>query len=229
MNMHPLFGLHWSARLTAWQRQHLALASALLAGIAAAVLLRGSGETPWLAGWVSYCAVYLILIWKLAAHLDANGTRRRAQWIDPGSAMLFGLVTSAACASMVAVALAVDTGRSLQGWPRWGHLTLAVLALTGAWLLIQTAFALHYARVYYRPPQGGDQSARGLAFPGGGEPDYLDFLYYATVVGMTSQVSDVTVHGRRMRRLTMVHGLLSFGFNLVVLAMAVNVFASSLS
>lgn len=163
MNMHPLFGLHWSARLTAWQRQHLALASALLAGIAAAVLLKGSGETPWLAGWVSYCAVYLILIWKLAAHLDANGTRRRAQWIDPGSAMLFGLVTSAACASMVAVALAVDTGRSLQGWPRWGHLTLAVLALTGAWLLIQTAFALHYARVYYRPPHGGEGPVRPRA------------------------------------------------------------------
>ena len=46
---------------------------------------------------------------------------------------------------------------------------------------------------------------------------------------MTSQVSDVTVHGQRMRTLTMMHGLLSFGFNLVVLAMAVNVFASSLS
>lgn len=64
---------------------------------------------------MSYCAVYLVLIGKLAAHLDPNGTRRRAQWIDPGSAMLFGLVTAAACASMVAVALAVDTGRSLQG------------------------------------------------------------------------------------------------------------------
>jgi uncharacterized membrane protein len=221
--------LHWSARLSAWQRQGAALAPALLVGVAAAGLLHGSGETPWLAGWVIYCAIHLGLVWKLVARLDATGTRRRAQWIDPGSAMLFGLVTAAACASVVAVTLAVHTGHSLQGWPRWGHLALAVLALAGSWLLIQTAFALHYARVYYRPPPNDAEPARGLAFPGGMEPDYLDFLYFATVVGMTSQVSDVAVPSRRMRRLTLVHGLLSFGFNLVVLAMAVNVFASSLS
>lgn len=41
---------------------------------------------------------------------------------------------------------------------------------------------------------------------------------------MTSQVSNVTVNGQRMRRLTMVHGLLSFGFDQVALAMTVNVF-----
>lgn len=46
---------------------------------------------------------------------------------------------------------------------------------------------------------------------------------------MTSQVSDVTTRSRPMRRLTLIHGLLSFGFNLIVLAIAVNVFASSLS
>ena len=45
---------------------------------------------------------------------------------------------------------------------------------------------------------------------------------------MTSQVSDVAVASRRMRRLSLLHGLLSFAFNLVVLALAVNVFASSL-
>jgi uncharacterized membrane protein len=46
---------------------------------------------------------------------------------------------------------------------------------------------------------------------------------------MTSQVSDVAVASRSMRRLTLLHGLLSFAFNLVVLALAVNVFASSLA
>ncbi len=66
------------------------------------------------------------------------------------------------------------------------------------------------------------------AVPGGQDPDYLDFLYFSAVVGMTSQVSDVAVVGRRMRRFTLVHGLLSFAFNLVMLALAVNVFAASL-
>ena len=74
----------------------------------------------------------------------------------------------------------------------------------------------------------GSEPARGLAFPGHEDPDYLDFFYHSAVVGMTSQVSDVTVHSRAMRRLVLLHGLLSFAFNLIVLAMAVNVFASAL-
>lgn len=94
--------------------------------------------------------------------------------------------------------------------------------------MLQTVFALHYARVYYRRGDNGDQSG-GLVFPGGQAPDYLDFLYFSAVVGMTSQVSDVAMASRRMRRLTLVHGVLSFGFNLVVLAIAVNVVAGSLA
>ena len=129
---------------------------------------------------------------------------------------------------IVAVALAVDTGRAMHGWQRWAHLALAMASLAASWLLLQTAFALHYARVYYRRGPDG-AAAGGLAFPGGREPDYLDFLYFSAVVGMTSQVSDVAVTHRHLRRLTLVHGLLSFAFNLIVLALAINVFASSLA
>ncbi|MER2526371.1 MAG: DUF1345 domain-containing protein, partial [Candidatus Competibacter denitrificans] len=155
-------------------------------------------------------------------------TRRRAQWNDPGAFFLFLWVIITGCASLVAVALAIDTGNGLTGAARWGHLSLVFLSLAGGWLLIQTAFALHYARVYYRPPAYTTEPAHGLTFPGDREPDYLDFFYYSTVIGMTSQVSDVTVASRHMRRLTLVHGLLSFAFNLIVLAIAINVLASHL-
>lgn len=229
MTRHPLHGLHWSARLPAWQRQVLALAPAAATGLGVAARSPASIETAWLAAWLVYGVLYLAIVWHLAAHLDAPATQRRAQWIDPGAHMLFVLVTVAACASVVAVAQAVDTARSLQAWARWGHLALAMGALAVAWLLIQTAFALHYARGYYRPLPASKSPARGLLFPGGQEPDYLDFVYFSAVVGMTSQVSDVAVSSRSMRRLTLLHGLLSFAFNLVVLALAVNVFASSLA
>lgn len=226
---HPLRGLHWAARVSALQRQGLALAGAALAAVAAARASAPSAELPWLAGWLAYCLVYLAIAWRLAALLDARSTRRRAQWNDPGAAMLFGLVVCAACASIVAVALAVESGKALQGWARWGHLALAMASLAASWLLMQTAFALHYARLYYRRARDDDGPAGGLVFPGGQDPEYLDFFYFSAVVGMTSQVSDVAVAGRRLRRLTLMHGLLSFGFNLVVLALAVNVFAGSLA
>jgi uncharacterized membrane protein len=82
-------------------------------------------------------------------------------------------------------------------------------------------FAMHYAHEFYRA-----KKPTGLLFPGDAPPDYLDFLYYAFVVGMTCQVSDVQVAERELRRLTIVHGVLSFFFNTVILALAINIGAS---
>jgi hypothetical protein len=47
-----------------------------------------------------------------------------------------------------------------------------------------------------------------------------DFAYYSFVVGMTSQVSDVPVTAAQMRRTMLAHGVLSFLFNIAVLAMS---------
>jgi uncharacterized membrane protein len=229
---HPLHDLHWTTRLSALQRQLVALLPALGVGALAWPLRdMGTVATPLLIGWVVYCAIELAMAWFFALRLDAKATRRRARWNDPGAPMLFVLVTLAACASLVAVGMALRAGRSLDDSARWALLGLMVLAIAGAWLLIQASFALHYARAYYRDPPGdpdADTHAGGLQFPGGGEPDYLDFLYFAVNVGMAWQTSDVDVLDRRMRKLTLSHGLLSFGFNLLVLALAVSVIGDSL-
>lgn len=221
--------LRHTFRLSALQRQALAVTPAAVCGTLAARWPATTPETPWLAAWVVYALVYLALVGHMMWHADAQHTRRRAQRNDPGAAALAVVVTVATLASLFAVALAVDTARSLHGALRAAHLGLATLSLACGWLLIQTAFTLHYARLYWRPPPGGDAPARGLSFPGTPEPDYLDFLYYAAVIGMTSQVSDVAVGGRHLRRVTLIHGMLSFAFNLVVLAIAVNVLASALA
>jgi uncharacterized membrane protein len=229
MLLHPIHGLHWSARISALGRQFFALVPALAVGWTLGRRDAASPVTALLAAWVVYFGVYLGFVWWAVLRLDAPGTRRRAQWNDPGAPMLFAFITLASCASLAAVLLAVNTARSLHGPDRWLHLVLALLSLGGAWLLIQTAFALRYARAYYRPHRAAGEPPRGLAFPGGEDPDYLDFFYFAAVIGMTSQVSDVTLQTRAMRRLGLAHGLLSFAFNLVVLALAVNVFAASLA
>ncbi len=224
-----LRGLRWTARLSALERQALALGAGVAGGLGAATLDGPVGpETPWLAGWFVYCCVYLGIVWRAAANLDAGETRRRARWIDPGANTIFVLGVAAAVASSVAVALAVDTGRSLAGPERWGHLALAMASLMASWLLLQTVFALHYARLYYRPSEAGEEPARGLAFPGHEAPDYLDFLYFSCVIGMTAQVADVALQSRPMRRVALWQGLISFAFNLVVLALAINVFAGIL-
>jgi uncharacterized membrane protein len=65
---------------------------------------------------------------------------------------------------------------------------------------------------------------RGL--DGGIEPTYLDFAYFSAVIGMTSQV--VGVARPPMRRMVLLHGLVSFGLNLMVLALTLNLIASAL-
>ena len=56
-------------------------------------------------------------------------------------------------------------------------------------------------------------------------PDYFDFLYFSFVVGTTNQTSDTEVTSRAMRRVVMAHGLLSFFFNTMVIALTVNLTA----
>ena len=71
--------------------------------------------------------------------------------------------------------------------------------------------------------QACKRHAGGLIFPGDRPPDYFDFAYFSFVVGMTCQVSDVQITSRRMRRLTLVHSILSFGFNTIILALLINI------
>ncbi len=109
--------------------------------------------------------------------------------------------------------------------PHAGLFALSLASVPLGWFMVHLVFAFHYANAYYSPPrEGGD--AGGLSFPGGGEPRAWDFLYYAFVVAMTAQVSDVSVVSTRMRRLTLAHGVISFFFNTVLLAIAVNVTVS---
>jgi len=70
--------------------------------------------------------------------------------------------------------------------------------------------------------------AGGLVFPGDRPPDYFDFAYFSFVVGMACQVSDVQITSRRMRRITLFHSVLSFGFNTMILALLINTVAGLL-
>jgi uncharacterized membrane protein len=168
------------------------------------------------------------LAWWLIARADASMTRDHALGQDQSGYVIFLFVVGAACASIVAIGFVVSTIKELAFWSRAWHLTLTIDALISSWLLIQTVFAFHYARRYYAIVRRQRTTPAELLFPGGREPDYLDFAYYSFVVGMTSQVSDVAVTSRQMRQLTLIHGALAFVFNIAVLALSINIIASDL-
>jgi uncharacterized membrane protein len=213
--------LPWILRLTPPMR----LAIVVVVAVAVDMLLQGwlGTGTRLLLGWDVGTLVYLFLAWMIVARSDHNMTRVRVQRYDQSGYVIFLLVTTAASASFVAIGFLAGNLKGLEFWPRAGYLTLTVAALLLSWLLIQTLFAFHYARLYYARPADGNEHQRGLKFPDEGEPDYLDFAYYAFVIGMTCQVSDVAVMARHMRRITLVHGVLSFIYNITILTMSINI------
>jgi uncharacterized membrane protein len=214
----------WIARFGAKGRLGTALAVAAVAFVLQPAAI--SWHTRAVASWDVGALAYLGFAWMLIARTDARATRDHALSQDQSGYVIFLFVVGAACASTVAIGFVAGTIRDLSFWARTWHLMLTITALVSSWLLIQTVFAFHYAHRYYAGPHGEPAATASLQFPGGREPDYLDFAYYAFVVGMTSQVSDVAVASRSMRRLTMIHGVLAFMFNIAVLALSINIIAS---
>ena len=68
----------------------------------------------------------------------------------------------------------------------------------------------------------------GLVFPGKEKPVYMDFVYFSFVIGMTFQVSDVQVTDPVMRRLVILHALMSFFYATGILALTINMVAGAI-
>ena len=91
------------------------------------------------------------------------------------------------------------------------------------WFVLHAIMGFHYADLFYfDDPQTPEEEGHDLDFPGCEEPAIWDFLYFSFVIGMTCQVSDVQVKSAAMRQTVLAHGVVSFFFNTVFIAMAVN-------
>lgn len=210
-------------------RLTLATAAGLAVYLVLPAALLRSGERLALS-WLAGIAVFLALVALVVVRASPEQVRRRARELDPRGWVITAIIVAAATVSLFALGFTLEKPPNERAIAMATRLVLAGLTVVASWTLAHTTFALHYAHHYYgdRPAAGAQQDRGGLAFPGEEQPDYWDFLYFSFVIGMTCQVSDVQVTSRPMRRLTLMHGVLSFFFNTVILALAVNLLASSL-
>jgi uncharacterized membrane protein len=193
--------------------------------VALYVLTNWKPATRFLVGWDIWVGLYLALAFHMMAGSDINRIRERAKQEDEGQFMILALTAAAALASLAAIVAELgSTAAGGDGRRHADQLLLATVTIVLSWALIHTIFALHYAHEFY-----DEEGGRGLAFPGGDEhPDYWDFVYFSFVIGMTSQVSDVGVTSKEMRRTVAAHGVVSFAFNVALLALTVNIAASAI-
>jgi len=176
-------------------------------------------------GWNTFSLSMIIMSWVSFFITDSKQIREQARVQDPSRSIIFIIIIVSTLASFFAVLLLIlskgenDNTSSLR-------IAVAVTGMFLSWFLIHTIFTLRYAHIFY-----GDHETRpnthagGLEFPGDSKPEYLDFAYYSFVLGMTFQVSDVQITSKRLRSLAMLHGLLSFVFNTIMIALTINLIA----
>jgi uncharacterized membrane protein len=180
-------------------------------------------STRLLVGWDFGVALYLTLAYAMIARSDVARIRRRAALQDEGQSAILILTVAAALASLGAII--AELGTTSGATRHQSQLILATLTIVLSWGFVHSIFALHYAHEYYS--QNGGHGG-GLTFPGDEPPDYWDFVYFSFVIGMTSQVSDVAVTCRPIRRIVTAHGIVSFAFNAALVALTVNIAASAI-
>ena len=153
--------------------------------------------------------------------------RRRAQIEDERRSAVLILSVAVATAILLTIISQLHGLKDLPSGFVALHVGLAAITILLSWFFMNTMFALHYAHGYYgdADPPNDYKPVGGLIFPGKVTPDYWDFLYFSFVVGMTFQVSDVQIEDHELRRAVLGHGVLAFFFNVVVLALTINIFA----
>jgi len=194
----------------------------VLVGTGLLVALPGLGwAIHFVAGWDAAGLALLGQAWWQIWHDTDVRTRRHAAADDPGRTLVWLIVLLASTVSLFAAGFVMRRSHAIapDGSAFCLLLVLCLIAVVSAWLLTHTAYTLRYAHLYYRDDDDGEG---GLEFPGKLDPDGLDFAYFSFTLGMCFQVSDVVVTSRSIRRTVLSHALLSFLFNTVVLALALN-------
>ena len=175
--------------------------------------------------WSVFALSYIITSCIVFFTQNSEDIRKHSSQEDGSRIYVFLLVVITSFASLFTVLLLM-LSRNTTGTPQMIFIPVAVSCMLFSWLMVHTIFAFHYAHLYYSDDtDDSTKHAEGLEFPGEKKPDYIDFVYFSFVIGMTFQVSDTPVTSRSIRRLVILHGLLSFGLNTFVVALTINLIA----
>jgi uncharacterized membrane protein len=213
LRMHPL------------QRILLSLVVALIVFL----LTRSAAFSPLLYSmilWDAFAISFIITCVVVLLTPTVSQIREYARKEDGSRVFVFFMILFSSFASMVMVLLLIISKDS-STTERSIFLPAAIAGMLLSWIMVHVTFAFHYAYLFYDDDGDGERQkhAAGLEFPNEKKPDYVDFLYFSFVIGMTFQVSDVQVTSRTIRRTVLAHGLVSFVLNTFVVALTINIIA----
>ncbi len=197
------------------------VAVALSSGVGAYVVVapRVPSIAAKLVGWDVAGLVLLALSWAIIGSADARSTRHLAGEEDPGRTLVYAIVILTSTVSLFGATLLVRSAPVSPHSLRDAVVALCLTTVALAWTMTHTAFTLRYAHLYYREDSEG---IGGVTIPGDPQPTYFDFAYFAFTIGMCFQVSDFGVTSSQIRRAVLLHAVISFAYNTVILAFVLN-------
>lgn len=185
----------------------------LLVSSAAYVVTAG---TALLFAWEAFAAVYLIGVFTVARWTSLRessaivrgrvGALDTLSWVLPLGSSVVGIY------SAVLV---------LSGYGSADDPNAVLIAAAGSvgiilsWLLLHVGFAQVYDSSYASDPDGPN-----IAFPKRTVPFFSDFLYFSFTIGTAFATSDARVETSRSRWIVMMHSVVSFLYNALVVAVA---------
>jgi uncharacterized membrane protein len=207
-------GTQASGRILSARRALTCVAGGAVAGSLVGILT--SPELAPLTAWTMAAGTAVCWVWRVSWGLPSGGTKQLAEE-ENRSRSTDAWVVAAAIASLgvVAIALVRSSGRDPVGV---ATVLLSVVSVVISWALVNTVFALKYARLYYvdEPDRGG------FDFKQDEDPTYADFAYLAFTVGMSFAVSETEPTQTRTRTVALGHALLAYLFGTGMVAVAIN-------
>ncbi|WP_095087901.1 DUF1345 domain-containing protein [Mesorhizobium sophorae] len=207
-------------------KQFVVAAGTGAVALAAALLLRA--PLPYSIGTNAFFAVYVILVVAQMPRLTGRYLSKNARATDQPVLVIFAVTLVVVVVAIVSLFLLIN--QKDRGHPV--ELGFALLSIPLGWFTMHAMAALHYAHVYWMDGDAVDAETKkkipvgGLLFPGDKRPEGWDFLYFSAVIGMTAQTADTNISTTHMRCVVLVHSILSFFFNTVIVAAAVNLAVS---
>lgn len=201
------------------------IAAILLIAVVVSVVFRQLhwqiGESI-LFGWLTFSLLYCAESFYIFSTADTEQIIKRSAREDLGSWLQFCLVAATCSVALFTIVFWKSNATSF-GKSSMLHEAMFISSIAFSWIVFHLLFTFRYAHVYY-----GDENknyakhARGLDFPDDEHPNYMDFAYYSFTIGMTFQVSDVTIKTKGLRKLTLIHSLFSFLFNTILIGITIN-------
>lgn len=184
------------------------------------------GATRVVAAYDAAATVLLAFFWLRSLHMDAELTRLRAANDDPGHNVILLIVLASVVLGLVSAIAIIGHGPHVQNQTeKWEAYILGILAIALGWFLVHTVYTFRYAHLYWFDDDGDGTECGGIHFPGTTRPNDYDFAYFAFTLGTSFAVSDPQVTETRVRREVIVHSVISFAYNSIIVGMVINLFA----